>query len=157
MKLNKSIFLTAIITIATSMPTIAYYRTVNISVGNTTAYVNGQPFQLDYPAYLSNTNNMVSSTTIPIIANISQNSVHVDEHTKVISVYYAGKLFQFMPNENYIKTTDLTTNIIELTLMPHDSRTEVVDGVVFVPLRGLVEILGFRISWEASTKTVTIY
>lgn len=153
----KVLLATLITTLFISIPANAYSgRIVDIKIGSATAYVNGEPVEMVMPAYLSNGNTMLPLEFIATTLNIGESYVEFNERTKIVKVYYGGFSYEFIPNENYIKITDLTTNIMELVLMPHDAKSEIIGDVTFVPLRGLIETLGLAVSWNGETRVVRI-
>ena len=111
-----------------------------LTVGSTTAYVNGAPMPLDAPPFIERN---PDRTMVPLrfIADAMGADIGWDAASRTATIDFAGE----------------TLSIVAGEALPDDMGTAVIQGGrTFVPVRFVAVQMGADVAWDAAAQAVTI-
>jgi hypothetical protein len=135
---------------------------VEVTIGESTIQMNGEPVEMDTAAYIQESSNstMVPLRFVSLAIGVDQdNATNADEsskimwdaNTKTATILYAAgsgqKIIQF--------TAGSATMVVDGTAITMENGVvaEIKDNRMFVPFRALGTALGVSVSWDAETRT----
>lgn len=132
---------------------------IKLTIGSNVAYINDQYIWIDSAPVIRNDRTMLP---IRVVAEALGATVEWDDDTKTVSVETAGGGHTFLitignPNIwvwNYPGGYDFDPR--KGSLPPLDSVAFIENGRTYLPVRFVAEALGAEVSWDNSTRTVTI-
>ena len=135
---------------------------VEVTIGEKTITVNGEPVDMDVAAYIQTSSNstMVPLRFVSLALGVDTENVETADNTSKIAwdansktatiLYAAGngqKIIQFQAGSNYM--------VVDGTPIPMEYGVvaEITDSRMFVPFRALGQALGVPVDWDAETRT----
>ncbi len=115
------------------------------TIGNKTAYIDGQPVALDAPPIIINGRTMVP---LRFIGEALGAQFDWDKVTKKVTCIYGNLTMELYVNQKLAKVGNTAVTL--------DAAPVIQEGRTLVPLRFIGEQLGAEFAWNATTKTVTI-
>ncbi len=125
---------------------------VEVPVGEKRISINGNSFETDTNAYISNSSVMIPLRTVSeaiIKGDDSDENIVWNGEEKSVTIKYNKKVIVFKQGSNVviIDGNDFTTD--------NNATVEINDGRMFIPLRTFAEAIGADVDWDNDTKTVT--
>ena len=119
---------------------------VSFTVGSTDYLINGKTGTMDAPAYIKDSNTMVSFRYVAQALGVSEEQVTWDGATQTATVL-ADKVLQ-------VKLGSKTMNVNGVSI-PMTASAELVNDRTFVPMGAIARALGVEVVWDNDTKTAT--
>ncbi len=132
---------------------------IKLTIGSNVAYINEQYIWIDAAPVIRNDRTMLPIRTV---AEALGATVEWDDETKTVSIETAGGGHTFMitiGNPNVVVWNSFWAfdfDEAKSKLPPLESVAFIENGRTYLPVRFVAEALGAEVSWDNSTRTVTI-
>ena len=129
---------------------------VEVTVGSTTAMVNGQPFEMGVAAWICTVSN---STMVPIrfvsyALGLEEGAVRWDPETSTATVDAGHRIVQFQTGNSFYVVNGVPIRMVNAAGQPVEMQIRYERS--FVPFRALGEAFNIPVSWDAE-RAVAIY
>lgn len=159
MKKFSKVLVSSLITttmLLSSVSSVFASQVVKVSIGSTSANVNGYNTTLTFAPYIQQPSEsmMIPLRFVSTGLGIDESNIRYNPNIKEITITYNGTIAKFIVDTNkLILNGEEFSMLIENT---HPVYTEIKNGSTFIPLRSLELAFGVKIDWENSTKTAIL-
>lgn len=131
-------------------------QVVKVSIGSTTANVNGYDTTLNVAPYIQKSSGsmMIPLRFVSTALGIPEDNITYNANEKTITINYNGTNAKFLVGTDkvYINGKRFTMYVNDI----YTSCTEIKNGNTFIPLRSLETLFGIKIDWVNETKTAIL-
>lgn len=131
-------------------------QVVKVSIGSTTANVNGYDTTLSVAPYIQKSSGsmMIPLRFVSTALGIPEDNIIYNSNEKTITINYNGTNAKFLVGTDkvYINGQRFTMYVNDI----YTSCTEIKNGNTFIPLRSLETLFGIKIDWINETKTAIL-
>ena len=131
-------------------------QVVKVSIGSTTASVNGYDTNLSVAPYIQKSSGsmMIPLRFVSTALGIPEDNIIYNANEKTITINYNGTNAKFLVGTDkvYINGKRFTMYVNDI----YTSCTEIKNGNTFIPLRSLETLFGIKIDWVNETKTAIL-